>query len=167
MYWPGLPFRNEQEGEVRDWDLESDIQEELRPEGFEELVADTWEDIKGCSTVLTQDARDGGVDVIAEFRGLRSSGISPFSGDKVVIQVKRYRSRIPQSNIERMEGVRRRRGADKAVFVTASEYTTPAENAAEDLQIDYVDGEELIDMLNESALDPEEWAPSRHFDDES
>jgi restriction endonuclease Mrr len=164
MDWPDLPFRSTEEEEVRSWDLDDDIQDELTPDGFEELVADVWEDIRGCTTELTQDARDGGVDVIAEFRGLSSSGVSPLNVDKIVIQVKRYSSRISKSEIERMEGVRRRQGADEAVFVTASEYTNPAETAAEDLEIEYVDGEELIEMLNESSLDPDDWTPSRRVD---
>lgn len=160
MNWPDFPLRDKKEKEVRDWDLDKDIQRPLNPIEFEELVADTWEDIKGCSTELTQESRDGGVDVIAEFSGLSSSGVSPLNVDKIVIQVKRYSSRISIGAIERMEGVRRRQQADKAVFVTASEYTGPAEDAAEDLDIKYVDGQDLIDMLNESSLDPDEWNPS-------
>ncbi|WP_246986833.1 restriction endonuclease [Halorientalis marina] len=160
MGWTELPFEDGKEVDTRNWDLEDDIQNELSPEEFELLVSDTWEDIKGCSTELTQGSRDGGVDVIAEFRGLKSSGISPFNFDKIVIQAKRYNSSIPMSEIERMEGVRRRHNADQAVFVTASEYTDPAETAAEDLEIEYVDGDELVKMLNKSSLNPEAWIRS-------
>lgn len=160
MDWPGLPFRGEDEQDTRNWDLTDDIQE-MAPVEFEWLVAETWEDIRGCSTEVTQKARDGGIDVIARFTGLRSSGVSPLNADKVVIQVKRYKSRIPKSEVERMEGVRRRHNADEAVFVTASRYTGPAETAAEELEIEVVDGNELVQMLNKSSLDPDEWVPER------
>lgn len=43
------------------------------------------------------------------------------------------------------------------VVITGS----PNLDAAEDLEIEYVDGEELVEMLNESSLNPEEWTPPR------
>lgn len=160
MDWPRLPFSSTEESAARSWDRD-DLWEMSHTE-FEELVADVWQDIKGCSTEVTQKSRDGGVDVIAKFSGLSSSGVSPLNVDKLVIQVKQHSSSISSSEIDRMEGVRRRRGADEAVFVTASRYTTPAEEAADDLQMEIVDGRELVEMLNESSLNPNEWVPFEH-----
>ncbi|MFH0520020.1 restriction endonuclease [Streptomyces sp. M41] len=108
----------------------------LTPEEFEEAIAALCER-DGCSAVeVVGGAGDLGADVLA---------VSP-EGSRVVIQCKRYdpAHRVGSQDLQRFGGTCFTvHGADMAVLVTTSDFTTPALEYAEQCGIVCVDGETL------------------------
>ena len=114
------------------------------PYEFEEFVADLWED-RGWETEVSQSSNDLGVDVIAE----KSDGIV---AQKQVIQVKRYNStnKIGRPEVQKYHALKEQdTSADAAVIVTTSEFTTTAEEWAEDNNVKLIDGADLVDLIHD------------------
>ena len=86
-------------------------------------------------------AGDLGVDIIASKR----------QQDRVVhyiFQCKRWASNVGSDPIQRLYAERMRRGMDYAVCVTTSGYTRDGKKAAMDLNVEMVDGNQLMRHLN-------------------
>ena len=104
------------------------VQSLLREEGFENVVK-------------MGGAGDLGVDIIASKR----------QQDRVVhyiFQCKRWASNVGSDPIQRLYAERMRRGMDYAVCVTTSGYTRDGKKAAMDLNVEMVDGNQLMRHLN-------------------
>lgn len=116
------------------------------PYEFEDLISDLYKDL-GYQTHVTTEGSDGGVDVIAE-------GPS----EKIIIQVKQYSpgNNIGRPTIQQTAGVRDQFGADKAIVVTSSNFTSTAKEASMDYghQMKLINGDSLKNMLSRSSLIP-------------
>jgi len=108
------------------------------PRRFEELVGEVWEQ-RGYDAEVLPEGPDDGLDVIAEKRR-----------ESVGIQAKRYQAdnRVGSPTVRRVHGAAQQHGVDRAVIATSSDFTDPAEDAAESLGIDLVDGHELAEELS-------------------
>ena len=116
------------------------------PYDFEHLVADLWEAL-GYQTAVTQSSQDLGVDVVAR-------QVTPVE-QTVVIQAKRYgpNTKVGREEIQQYASLHRQeRDADLVVVVTTGEFTGPAEEAAEDLNVKLVDGGRLAELIEEYDL---------------
>lgn len=135
----------------RNWDWD-DLYEIDDDSDFEYLVADLWEEI-GYDTQRTKGSGDDGVDVIAVKNGYVRSNIQ-----KVVIEAKHYRgdNTVGASVIREMPGAEKMHDADMSVVVTSNIFTNHAKRTAEKLDVELVNGKELIQRLNQSELPPPE-----------
>ena len=109
-------------------DFELVVQRLLKKEGFENVVK-----IGG--------AGDLGVDIIA----------SKHKGDKLehyIFQCKRWFANVGSDPIQRLYAERNRRGLDYAVCITTSGYTRDGKKVAKDLDIEIVDGYNLMLRLD-------------------
>ena len=109
-------------------DFELVVQRLLKKEGFENVVK-----IGG--------AGDLGVDIIA----------SKHKGDKIehyIFQCKRWVSNVGSDPIQRLYAERMRRNFDYAICITTSGYTRDGKKVAKDLDIDIVDGYNLMLRLD-------------------
>ena len=109
-------------------DFELVVQRLLKKEGFENVVK-----IGG--------AGDLGVDIIA----------SKHKGDKLehyIFQCKRWFANVGSDPIQRLYAERNRRGLDYAICITTSGYTRDGKKVAKDLDIEIVDGYNLMLRLD-------------------
>lgn len=111
---------------------------------FENLIADLWSQM-GYETSLTVGGSDGGVDII----GTNDS-------EEILIQAKRYDSkRVEGPEIRKLAGLFPQYDFDRAILVTSSELTDPAEEeAARVADLEVITGSELAKMLSDSGLHP-------------
>jgi len=131
--------------------------------GFEELVALLWQDM-GYETELVAAKRDGGIDVIAENASRIPLSVAP----SITIQVKQWSNKVPVSKVRDLHGVQYGGHTpydierfDESILVTAagcdaesSGFTRDARQFAAQNGIGLVDGEVLLELLDESNLSP-------------
>ncbi|PPS86954.1 hypothetical protein BZZ08_03028 [Streptomyces sp. MH60] len=126
--------------------------EELSPDEFEEAIADLCRR-DGCTEVeVVGGAGDLGADVLA---------VAP-DGRRVVIQCKRYGddNKVGSQDLQRFGGTCYTvHGADVAVLVTSSDFTTPAADYAEWCGIVCVNEEQLRDWCEGGGPAPWEQLP--------
>jgi len=117
---------------------------DLTPRKFEELVASILEDM-GLTVQLTQATRDGGSDIIAEFK----NAISNFL---MLVECKRYspENKVGVGIIREVAGVHSFKKPSKSIIVTTSTFTKDARNEASVLkeQIDLKDYHNLKEWLS-------------------
>lgn len=109
-------------------DFEILVQSLLKEEGYENVIK-------------MGGAGDLGVDIIASKR----------QQDRVlhyIFQCKRWASNVGSDPIQRLYAERMRRGLDYAVCVTTSGYTKDGKKVAIDLDVEIVDGNQLMKRLN-------------------
>lgn len=108
---------------------------------FESYVAEIWSEM-GWETETT-DKNDRGVDVYAQTDW-------PYDRE-IVIQVKRYASgnRISSTQVQKYALLDRQEGVDDVVIVTSSDFSQPAEEVAEDLNVKLIDGHDLCQISEE------------------
>lgn len=114
------------------------------PYEFEHFVADLWE-AQGWDATVSQASVDQGVDIIA-------TKDSPFQ-QKQVIQAKRYAqdNTIGSPKVQQYSSLRQQvEGADAAVIVTTSNFSSQAESIAENLNVKLVDAEDIYALLQET-----------------
>lgn len=68
----------------------------------------------------------------------------------MVIQAKRYASdnKVGSPTVRRVSGAADQFNADRAVIATSSTFTGPAMEAARDLEIELLDGDDIAQILN-------------------
>ncbi|WP_397447875.1 restriction endonuclease [Polaribacter sp. R77954] len=117
---------------------------DLTPRRFEELVASILEDM-GLDVQLTQATRDGGTDIIAEFKNAITSFL-------ILVECKKYspENKVGVGIIREVAGVHSFKQPSKSIIVTTSTFTKPAKDAASILkeQIDLKDYFNLKEWLN-------------------
>jgi restriction system protein len=114
----------------------------LNPRHFEHLIERLY-DALGYATKLTPLVKDGGWDVIAEKS-------APGATERVLIECKRYNHTVSVGTIRQLLGVVSSRKANKGVVVTSCYFTKPAkEFAAANPLIELIDGEVLVELMNE------------------
>lgn len=109
-------------------DFEILVQSLLKEEGYENVIK-------------MGGAGDLGVDIIASKR----------QQDRLlhyIFQCKRWASNVGSDPIQRLYAERMRRGLDYAVCVTTSSYTKDGKKVAMDLEVEIVDGNQLMQQLN-------------------
>ena len=114
--------------------------ERMDPYEFEHLVAQVWES-KGYDTEVSLQSQDRGVDIIAEKAGWKEA-----------IQVKRYGSgnKIGSKTIREYATLYQQiPTANKVVLVTTSTFTQEGERLADDLNVESINGSEIVDAIND------------------
>ena len=95
----------------------------MTPREFEVLVAHTLKEIGFARVSLRRYKRDSGIDIFAVIAN------ASHSDELVVIEVKHGRHGIGLSILDRLNGVRDRIGADRALAVTSAHVTRDAKKA--------------------------------------
>ena len=109
-------------------DFEILVQSLLKEEGYENVIK-------------MGGAGDLGVDIIASKR--QQGRLIHY-----IFQCKRWASNVGSDPIQRLYAERMRRGLDHAICVTTSGYTKDGKKVAMDLEVEIVDGNQLMQRLN-------------------
>ncbi len=117
----------------------------MDPTEFEHFIADCWKEI-GFSANVVPDEDDLGIDVIAQRQ-------DPWR-EKHAIQVKRYQpdSTINLGTIRNYGAIDKMVDGDKSFLVTTAQFTENARKAAQDLDVELIDGIELTEFINDENL---------------
>ena len=108
---------------------------------FEILVQSLLQEEEYENVVKMGGAGDLGVDIIASKR--QSDRLLHY-----IFQCKRWASNVGSDPIQRLYAERMRRGLDYAVCVTTSGYTKDGKKVAVDLDVEIVDGNQLMQRLD-------------------
>lgn len=133
------------------------ILRDLPAAGFERLCQRILREAGFESVTITGRSGDGGLD------GIGILQVNPFVSFKVLFQCKRYTGAVTPSQVRDFRGAMQGR-ADKGIILTTGTFTTDARAEAfrEGVPpIEIVDGEKLLDMLEEMQLGLK---PKRAFD---
>ncbi|MEV7523457.1 restriction endonuclease [Streptomyces sp. NPDC091371] len=117
---------------------------EMDPIDFERLVADLFRAM-GMEAVTTQRSGDGGVDIEAR-------DPAPLRGGRIVVQVKRYRSRLNPDVVRELYGTVQATGANKGVLVTTASFGAGSYEFAEGKPLELVPGVKLVELLHQYGL---------------
>ena len=120
----------------------------LPPAGFERLAQRLLREAGFTQVVVTGQSGDGGID------GYGTLQINPLVSFKVLFQCKRYSKSVSPSHVRDFRGAMAGR-ADKGIVITTGTFTTEARREATRdgvLPIELIDGEKLIDMLENLEL---------------
>lgn len=129
------------------------------PYEFEEFVAEVWE-LQDWKTSVSQASNDQGVDVVAE----KNDGMV---NQRLAIQVKRYSAgnKVGRGEIQKYHSMKvQDSSADAAVVVTTGKFTSQAEDWANEHNVKLIDGDDLVNILEENAPEGtellDEYAPT-------
>ena len=147
-----LPPLEEDESSLLDEQMKRDLKritEEMDPVKFERLCLKLIKELGYKGIKETSRSGDGGIDGICflEF------GLIRF---KVVLQVKKQTAKVVPEKIRALGGAKVSHAAEKAVFITTSDFTPAAKEEAANLNISLVNGDELIEMLYKNNVGYEE-----------
>lgn len=119
----------------------------MDPFAFERLCKKLFEAVGYEDAVETKQTGDNGIDGFGFF----SFGLVRF---KVVFQAKRYQegSNISSDQIHKLHGAMNDDRADKAVFITTSDFTRAGRETARRLGIECINGDRLIGLLKKHKL---------------
>lgn len=117
----------------------------INPRRFEEVVASVFRSI-GYHVDITAYSNDGGIDVLFE----------EADGNRVGVQVKRYKNKIKAEQIRAFAGALILSGCNRGVFVTTSNYQrgaieTAKRLSAKTLPIELIDANKFYDVLKMSS----------------
>ncbi len=114
----------------------------LSPAQFEEGVADLLQRLDYRSVQRVGRSGDLGVDITCQDK----------EGHSIVVQCKQYaRVRIGSKDIQTFIGMQRvHHEADRGMFVTTFEFTTPAQNLAERHSITLIDDKQLLNLIRQA-----------------
>lgn len=124
---------------------------EMAPYEFEHLIRDLLERISFTDCEVTQQTRDGGIDVRANF----SIGIGEI---RTIGQVKRHRASVGAEALQQFYGVMHteqiRSGVHLGLFITTSRFTASAVKWVNEssLPIVLIDGDRLVDLMVRNGL---------------
>lgn len=124
---------------------------DMDPYAFEHLIRDLLERMSFTDCEVTQQTRDGGIDIRANF----SIGISEI---KTIGQVKRHRANIGAEALQQFYGVMHtsqiRSGVHLGLFITTSRFTASAVQwvSESSLPIVLIDGEKLVGLMIQHGL---------------
>jgi restriction system protein len=114
--------------------------QQMAPEAFEEFVSDVWEFL-GWNTRVVGKPGDRGIDVVA------------VTGDqKQLIQAKRYgpSTSVGSPEVQQYASLRlQEENVDQVTIVTTGTFSRQARELAPELEVLLVNGEELIEMIDE------------------
>lgn len=87
-------------------------------------------------------------------------GIDPLViREKSGIECKRYSNEntVGRPIIQKANSAALERDCDRAIVVTTSRFTEEAKDSADSLDVDLINGNELLDQLNQSSIAPRKW----------
>ncbi|GAA0297929.1 restriction endonuclease [Halarchaeum salinum] len=116
----------------------------LSPSEFEEFIAEIW-GAKGWSTTVTSRSDDRGTDIIA----------TRDSGEKELIQVKRYRegNSVGSKEVRNYATLyQQKEDVDSVVIVTSNSFTDPGRELAHDLDVRAIEEIRLYELVDEVDL---------------
>jgi len=117
----------------------------MDPYDFEQFVADVWEHL-GWNTRTVGEPGDRGIDVIA-------TGEHPDGRiEKQLIQAKRYgpETTVGSPEVQQYASLRLQEdGVDTVTIVTTGSFSQQAEEMAPDLDVELVDGADLLAILDD------------------
>jgi restriction system protein len=117
----------------------------MNPYAFERLTQRLLRESGFTQVVVTKKSGDGGID------GFGKLMINGLLGFKVAFQCKRYSGTVPAGDIRDFRGSLTT-DIEKALFITTGSFSNPAKEEAitsGKIQIELIDGEELINRLAE------------------
>ncbi len=120
----------------------------MNPFAFERLAQRVLRESGFYEVEVTKKTNDGGID---GYGRVKINGMFSF---KVAFQCKRYSGSVPSSDIRDFRGSLTT-DIEKALFITTGTFSKPALDEAmkpEKIQIDLIDGEELISRLAEYGI---------------
>lgn len=119
----------------------------MDPFAFEKLCGKLFESMGYRDVKVTKRSKDGGIDGL----GFLTFGLVRF---KVVFQAKRWSrdTKINPDLVKGLLGAKELAKAEKAVLITTSNFTAPAEEVAVELGIECINGDELIELLQKHEL---------------
>lgn len=129
-------------------DRTTGILETLRaidPYSLEQLVADVWERHQGWHTMVTEQSRDRGIDVIGQPPGRVE--------DKTAVQVKRYAAgnTVGSREIQQYQALERQyEDVTQVTVVTTSRFSDQALETAANLGVKCIDGQALAEIIREA-----------------
>ena len=119
----------------------------MKPSDFELIVARLFKE-KGYSIILTQQTRDGGIDIIANKTTVTEK-------EKIIIQCKRYKKKITVKEVRELNGtindypLHYQEKITKGVFVCSSGYTSAVKKEFKNNHaIELIDYKSLSKELN-------------------
>ncbi len=121
---------------------------ELSPSEFEKLCQRILREAGFTQVTVTGKSGDGGIDGRGVFK---MGGLLSFH---VIFQCKRYKGSVSSQQIREFKGTMSGRD-DKGLFITTGTFTREAKQEASrdgSIQIDLVDGEELVNKMKELRL---------------
>ncbi|MCY4061746.1 MAG: restriction endonuclease [Chloroflexi bacterium] len=156
--WVGRSRAFEEEGEASDFE-DGDENEtwrvalhnqliQMKPDGFERLVQRILRESGFDHVEVTGRTGDGGIDGIGDIR------LGGFLSFRVVFQCKRWKSPVGARTVRDFRGAMMGR-TDKGLIVSTGNFSQDAVREARRdgaLDIDLIDGEQLIDKLKELSL---------------
>ena len=108
------------------------------PTQFEEYVASLYHNLGFGRITVTPPSNDGGKDIVMYK-----------DTEKYVVEVKLYAAdnKIGREKIQKLHSAMIDSKADRAIFVTTSDFTAPARDYAKKFDIDLVNGLELVELI--------------------
>lgn len=135
--------------ELKPWrEKLSNVLQNMDPYGFERLAQRVLRECGFTQVIVTPGSGDNGIDGTGK---LRVNGVFSFN---VAFQCKRYTGAVGPSEIRDFRGSLTK-GVEKGVFITTGTFSKAAVKEAEDpgkLQIDLINGEDLITMIAEYGI---------------
>ncbi|MEA2564286.1 MAG: restriction system protein [Acidobacteriota bacterium] len=113
---------------------------EVPPRLVEETVADVFKNL-GYSPELTAYSKDGGIDLFLT---------EPRSGERIAVQVKRYKDRVGVELVRSFVGAMAFEGVTRGIYIATSGYTRDARTleTSDLVALELRDGEWLLDALS-------------------
>jgi restriction system protein len=116
----------------------------IEPRDFEDLISQLCTRM-GLQTQVTQQTRDGGIDVVAV-------DPRPLVGGRTLIQAKRLMNAVGVSAIRDLYGTLVSEGANKGILITTSHFGSDSYRFAEGKPVELIDGDMLRKLLEEHGL---------------
>lgn len=119
----------------------------ISPYEFEKLIANIWRQKFNYETEVTSGSHDRGIDVIAEQE-------APINR-KVLIQVKLYNknNKIGSKEIRQYATLyQQEKDVDQVVIISTGEFTSQAEDLADDLSVELFDRVDTVQWLTDDNL---------------
>ncbi len=139
-YKTGLGKIKAQEEERKKLDQTVEQLSQLPPIEFEVWFKDLLNELGYEKVTLTSSSNDEGIDVLAEFNGL-----------KVAVQCKRWKRAVSGPNVQAFLGAMHHAGAQSGLFVTTGLFTASAKKMASSHLIELVDRAELPDWIQRAS----------------
>ncbi|UHQ98251.1 restriction endonuclease (plasmid) [Natrinema zhouii] len=129
-----------------DFDLKTELQS-MDDYEFEHFVGDLWEEM-GWDCEVSTASNDKGIDV-------RARKTAPYE-QKALIQAKRYTkgNKVGSPDIQQYSSLKHQEAnVDKVIMVTSSSYSRNAEELAGDLNVKLIDGDDLVNLIDQAEAD--------------
>lgn len=115
----------------------------LTPRQFEEYIAGVLKEYGFEKVTLTPATNDKGVDILAEYIGVRHA-----------VQCKRYKGIVGSPEIQKFLGAMQHAGAQRGLFITTGTFSVEAEKFAVEHPIELIDSVGLANLVEKALKQP-------------